>query len=264
MTALLDEHAATIPHLLVLRECDTELRFLGRSSRLWRTFGYSYRRVLAAALGTILQADCGRHVDDLRRHRAASFSDRGGRGHQVDSPGPIFFTQQRVGRDGKMFRMWKFRSMVVNAEQVLAAYLEEHPDQRLLWQKISKLKRDPRVTRIGKFLRRTSLDELPQLWNVLRGEMSLVGPRPLPLYDVPKHGSAYAMYTRMRPGMTGLWQVSGRSNTTYEQHIRLDLQYIRNWSPWFDLCILAHDQSGHARRRRLLVRSDSSVFARWK
>jgi Undecaprenyl-phosphate galactose phosphotransferase WbaP len=158
---------------------------------------------------------------------------------KISSPGPVFFTQQRVGRNGKTFRMWKFRSMVVNAEQVLAAYLDQHPEQWQSWQNISKLKRDPRVTPIGKLLRRTSLDELPQIWNVLRGDMSLVGPRPLPLYDVPKHGPAYALYTRMRPGLTGLWQVSGRSNTTYEEHVRLDLRYIRNWSLWLDLCILA-------------------------
>ncbi len=157
---------------------------------------------------------------------------------KISSPGPAFFTQQRVGRNGKTFRMWKFRTMVVNGEEVLAAYLDAHPEERRSWQAISKLKCDPRVTPIGRLLRRTSLDELPQIWNVLWGDMSLVGPRALALYDVPRHGAAFALYTRMRPGITGLWQVSGRSNTTYAEHVRLDLRYIRNWSLWLDLCIL--------------------------
>lgn len=238
LTVLLDEHAATIPHLLVLRDGTSDLRSWDGAHDCG---GLSGIRIDECLLLPSSQW-CKRSMDVLLTVCGGiillPFLVAVAICIKISSPGPLFFTQQRVGRNGKKFRIWKFRSMLVNAEQVLAAYLDEHPEQRKLWLKISKLKRDPRVTPIGRLLRRTSLDELPQLWNVLLGEMSLVGPRPLTLYDVPKHGPAYVMYTRVRPGMTGLWQVSGRSDTTYEEHVRFDLQYIRNWSPWFDLCIL--------------------------
>lgn len=156
----------------------------------------------------------------------------------LDCPGPIFYTQARLGRNGKTFYAVKFRSMLPHADQILAAYLEQFPEYRQEWEDDHKLKQDPRLTRVGWWLRRTSLDELPQLWNVLRGEMSLVGPRPIVTDEIPKYEEKYALYTRVKPGITGLWQVSGRNNISYEERVNLDAYYVRNWSVWLDFYIL--------------------------
>jgi lipopolysaccharide/colanic/teichoic acid biosynthesis glycosyltransferase len=121
---------------------------------------------------------------------------------------------------------------------VLEYYLEQHPELREEWEQDQKLRYDPRVTRIGRFIRKTSLDELPQLWNVILGEMSLVGPRPIVTNEVPKYGPYYELYTIVKPGITGLWQVSGRNNTTYDERVQLDAYYVRNWSPWLDVYLL--------------------------
>lgn len=157
---------------------------------------------------------------------------------RLDSPGPVLYRQQRVGRGGKAFRVWKFRSMVVDADARLAALLASDPRARAEWDATQKLVRDPRVTRVGGLLRRTSLDELPQLWNVLMGEMSLVGPRPIVEAEIPKYGEAFDMYTQVRPGLTGVWQVSGRSDTSYAYRVELDAYYVRNWSVWLDFDVL--------------------------
>ncbi len=157
---------------------------------------------------------------------------------KIDSPGPVFYAHQRVGYEGKPFGAWKFRSMVQNADQVLGQYLERNPQLREEWERDHKLRRDPRVTLIGGILRQTSLDELPQLWNVLRGEMSLVGPRPIVTEEISKYGPQFMLYTKVKSGMTGLWQISGRNDTSYDQRVRLDSFYVRNWSVWLDLYIL--------------------------
>jgi len=157
---------------------------------------------------------------------------------RLDSAGPIFYSQERIGQHGQRFRAWKFRTMVVNADAVLNAHLLENPGLRTEWERDHKLRDDPRVTRVGRFLRIMSLDELPQLWNVLHGEMSLVGPRPIVDSEVPRYGDKFDLYTRVRGGLTGLWQVSGRSDTTYAERVNLDSWYVRNWSVWLDLCIL--------------------------
>lgn len=128
--------------------------------------------------------------------------------------------------------------MFQNADQVLSVHLESNPALREEWLRDHKLKNDPRVTLVGRFLRKTSLDELPQLWNVLRGEMSLVGPRPIVSAEVAKYGEYFDDYQAVRPGITGLWQVSGRNNTTYEERVKYDEYYVRNWSIWLDLYIL--------------------------
>jgi Undecaprenyl-phosphate galactose phosphotransferase WbaP len=156
----------------------------------------------------------------------------------LDSPGPIFYGHTRLGRGGQSFKAWKFRTMVKNADAVLETYLQQHPEARTLWAENHKLKDDPRITPMGKILRRTSLDELPQLWNVFRREMSLVGPRPIVEAEVGHYAEKFRLYTRVLPGITGLWQVSGRSNTTYEERVALDAYYVRNWSVWLDLYIL--------------------------
>jgi exopolysaccharide production protein ExoY len=153
--------------------------------------------------------------------------------------GPAFFAHERVGRGGRRFGCLKFRSMVTDADQRLAALLERDPIARAEWAARRKLKRDPRVTWIGRFLRASSLDELPQVFNVLRGEMSLVGPRPVQVAELVAHyGAAAEHYASVRPGITGLWQVSGRSDLTWEDTIRLDLYYAENWSFVDDFVIL--------------------------
>lgn len=156
-----------------------------------------------------------------------------------DSPGPVFFRQQRIGLGGKDIFIWKFRTMVVNAEECLDEYLEQDAALREEWESKQKLRCDPRVTRLGRFLRATSLDELPQFYNVLRGEMSLVGPRPIVWAEVKKYRKSFELYKRVRPGLTGLWQISGRSSTSYRLRVELDGYYVRNWSLWFDIYILA-------------------------
>jgi Undecaprenyl-phosphate galactose phosphotransferase WbaP len=157
---------------------------------------------------------------------------------RLDSPGPIFYRQVRIGRDGQHFKAWKFRTMEQDAEVRLQHYLHQHPELQESWEREQKLKNDPRVTRVGRFLRHTSLDELPQLWNILKGEMSLVGPRPIIDEEVPRYGEKFSLYTKVTPGLTGLWQVSGRNNITYEERVNLDAYYVRNWSIWLDVYIL--------------------------
>ena len=157
---------------------------------------------------------------------------------KLDSPGSIFYLQTRIGQGGKHFKAWKFRTMVPDAAKSLQDYLEKHPELQDAWEKDHKLRRDPRVTRIGSFLRRTSLDELPQLWNILRGEMSLVGPRPIVDEEIERYGNKFPLYTKVIPGLTGLWQVSGRNNISYQERVNLDAYYVRNWSVWLDIYIL--------------------------
>jgi Undecaprenyl-phosphate galactose phosphotransferase WbaP len=157
---------------------------------------------------------------------------------KLSSRGPIIYGHERIGRGGRRFRAWKFRTMFENAGDVLEYYLEQHPELREEWEQDHKLRYDPRVTRIGRFIRKTSLDELPQLWNVIRGQMSLVGPRPIVNAEVEKYGPYFRLYTVVKPGITGLWQVSGRNNTTYEERVQLDAYYVRNWSPWLDVYLL--------------------------
>lgn len=157
---------------------------------------------------------------------------------RVDSKGPVLFGHKRIGKDGRMFKAWKFRSMVPDAESRLAEYLEKHPEMREEWVQSQKLQNDPRVTRVGHILRKYSLDEFPQLWNVLVGEMSLVGPRPIVEAETVKYGDALPLYLAVRPGMTGYWQVSGRSDTDYANRVELDTFYVRNWSVWMDIIII--------------------------
>ena len=157
---------------------------------------------------------------------------------KLSSPGPVIYRQRRVGYRGREFMVWKFRTMVCNGDQVLAEYLARDPEARDQWNRVHKLRHDPRVTSIGKLLRKTSLDELPQLWNVLRGEMSLVGPRPILPAEIPDFGSSFKAFCSVPPGITGLWQVSGRNHTTYSEHVELDRYYAENYSLWLDIYIL--------------------------
>ena len=157
---------------------------------------------------------------------------------RLSSRGPIFYSQERVGLNGNPFRIWKFRSMVQDADRVLKTFLANDVNLRAEWKQTQKLVNDPRITLIGRFLRRSSLDELPQLWNVLNGSMSLVGPRPIIRSEIEKYGKSIWLYYRTTPGITGLWQVNGRNLTTYEERLAFDSFYVRNWSIWLDWYIL--------------------------
>nr|WP_245561133.1 sugar transferase [Desulfoscipio gibsoniae] len=159
---------------------------------------------------------------------------------KLDSRGPVLFTQKRLGKNGKEFSCLKFRTMVGNAGDVLRHALEKDQALREEWEINFKLKNDPRVTRVGSFLRKTSLDELPQIINVLRGEMSLVGPRPRPLYELEgqKGNDMFYVGLTVRPGITGLWQVSGRNDLDFKQRILLDAMYVQNWSLKLDFLLL--------------------------
>ena len=153
--------------------------------------------------------------------------------------GPVFFAHKRLGVGGSSFRCLKFRTMVVDGDRVLQRHLQAHPAAAAEWAATHKLKHDPRVTWIGRFLRKTSLDELPQLINVVRLEMSLVGPRPIVSLEVPRYAENIAYYYEARPGITGLWQVSGRNATSYARRVELDSWYVKNWSLWQDMGIIA-------------------------
>lgn len=157
---------------------------------------------------------------------------------KLSSKGSAFYRCRRVGRNGSTIWVWKLRTMIPNAEQLLEDYLNKNPELRADWERIHKLPKDPRVTTIGKFLRKTSLDELPQLLNVLTGDMSLVGPRPIPHDQVEKYQHIYPLYIRVTPGITGLWQINGRSSTTHEVRVGYDAEYVRNWSISLDMYIL--------------------------
>lgn len=160
-------------------------------------------------------------------------------GVRLSSPGPIVYSQLRLGRNGRSFQFYKFRSMIVNADEVLSTFLDTDLSARAEWETYQKLERDPRITAFGRFIRRTSLDELPQFWNVLVGDMSLVGPRPCLPGQKALYGAHWGSYCAVRPGLTGLWQVSGRNKLTYADRVRLDAKYVSNWSLWLDLKILA-------------------------
>lgn len=158
---------------------------------------------------------------------------------RLESPGPIFYGHRRIGRSHSTFLTWKIRTMQVSGDELLQNALANDGALREEWQRDRKLRCDPRITRVGRFLRKTSLDELPQFWNVLRGEMSLVGPRPIVEEEVAAYGLNFSLYCRVTPGLTGLWQVSGRNEVSLCDRVRLDSYYVRNWSPWLDLHILA-------------------------
>jgi exopolysaccharide production protein ExoY len=153
--------------------------------------------------------------------------------------GPILYRHRRVGQNGKAYDCFKFRTMRLDADTALHCHLAANLDAAREWQQSQKLKCDPRITPLGAALRKTSLDELPQLFNIVRGEMSLVGPRPIVLNEVPKYGECITHYMRARPGLTGAWQISGRNDVDYARRVWLDTEYVENWSFWRDLTIIA-------------------------
>jgi Undecaprenyl-phosphate galactose phosphotransferase WbaP len=157
---------------------------------------------------------------------------------RIDSKGSPFYVQERIGQGGKKIRIWKFRTMHVDSDHLLSDYMSEHPEATSEWEETHKIKNDPRITRVGRVLRRFSLDELPQIWNVFQGEMSLVGPRPFLEDEIHHYEKGFSLYKRVRPGITGLWQVYGRAELSFAERVRYDEYYIRNWSIWLDIYIL--------------------------
>lgn len=166
--------------------------------------------------------------------------------------GSAFFGHERIGKGGQAFKCYKFRSMFTNAKELLDQLLATNPAARAEWERDFKLKNDPRISKVGHFLRRTSLDELPQLWNVLKGDMSLVGPRPIVQQELERYGKDVSYYLMAQPGMTGLWQISGRSDTSYQRRVFFDAWYVRNWSLWYDIVILV-------RTVRVVLRQEGAV-----
>lgn len=158
---------------------------------------------------------------------------------KVSSSGPVFFKHQRIAKDGRQIYIYKFRTMVDGASEKLNDTLQANQELEKEWKKFGKIENDPRITRIGKWLRKTSFDELPQLFNVLQGRLTLVGPRPIIAEELSIYGEAASLFNRVLPGITGLWQVSGRNELTYEERAKLDSYYVNNWSIWLDLHILA-------------------------
>ena len=156
---------------------------------------------------------------------------------KITSRGPVFYRAKRLGKDGKTIYVLKFRTMKPDADMMLEQMLAENPELKKEWDEKFKLDNDPRITRVGKFLRKTSLDELPQFINVLKGEMALIGPRPIVEKEVAFYGKDYEVFSRVKPGITGLWQVSGRSDLSYDERIALDVFYVNNWSTWLDFYI---------------------------
>lgn len=157
---------------------------------------------------------------------------------KLTSPGPVFYKAKRLGKEGRTIYVWKFRSMYRDADRRLQAILESDPKLAAEFAADFKLKDDPRVTPLGRFMRKTSIDELPQLFNVFTHEMALIGPRPIVEKEVERYGKDYEIFASVKPGITGLWQVSGRNNTDYASRVALDVHYVLNWSPWMDVWIV--------------------------
>jgi Undecaprenyl-phosphate galactose phosphotransferase WbaP len=240
LAELLDRYAALIPHVLVLSDCSTLPTLWGASrSGGGRLSAVEVRNALlletlqAGKRGVDVAVAAGVLLLGLPLLLGLAVLVK------LSGPGPVLYGHTRVGRSGRPFKVWKFRTMAVDGDRVLRQHLMRHPAAREEWERDQKLRDDPRVTRAGRVMRRLSLDELPQAWNVLRGDMSLVGPRPIVRDEMRRYGSGIALYTKVKPGITGLWQVSGRNDTGYQDRVQLDLFYVRHWSPWLDAYILA-------------------------
>jgi Undecaprenyl-phosphate galactose phosphotransferase WbaP len=238
LLALLESHAGTFPNVLIVPDLGGVSSLGIEAKDLCRQLTLEVRRNLLMPSAQVTKRVVDLVVGALAGVAALPLFAILYVLLKIDSRGPALYSHVRIGRGGRTFRLWKFRSMVHNANEVLQEYLDLHPELVREWERDHKLKNDPRVTRLGRILRKTSLDELPQLWNVLKGDMSLVGPRPIVQAEMPKYGSGFLLYTQVLPGITGLWQVSGRNDTSYTERVALDSYYVRNWSPWFDLYLL--------------------------
>jgi Undecaprenyl-phosphate galactose phosphotransferase WbaP len=236
---MLDRYSGLVPHVLVLSDASTLPSLWGASRSFGRLSGIEIRNgllmatlqglkrafdIMVAVTGLVLGLPLLLLIALLIK---------------LTSKGPIFYSHKRIGRRGRQFRAWKFRTMHSDGDRLLRELIQRVAAAREEWDRDHKLRNDPRVTWFGRLLRKTSLDELPQLWNVLKGDMSIVGPRPIVEGEVPRYGNVFRQYTTVKPGITGLWQVSGRNDIGYDERVLLDQFYIRHWSPWLDVYILA-------------------------
>src|SRR5665213_142121 len=236
---VLDRYGGLVPHLLVMSDASTLPSLWGASRNCGRLSGIEVRNALMLATLQSVKRAIDVTIAIMVFVVSLPFLpivvflvNRSG-------PGPAFYGHTRIGQHGRLFTALKFRTMHENGDAILGDYFEQNPQACQEWKRDHKLRNDPRVTAIGGFLRRTSLDELPQVWNVLKGDMSLVGPRPIVQDEICRYGDRIRLYAKIKPGITGLWQVSGRTDTTYDDRVQLDLFYIRHWSPWLDAYILA-------------------------
>ena len=239
VTEVLEYYSARIPHLLLVSN-------LGELPSLWNSAlscggvnGVELRNGLMLAVPRLVKRTIDVLVASLALLVLLPLLAALALLVKCTSSGSAFFSHTRIGLEGKLFRAWKFRTMYRDGDRILKEHFAKNPADQAEWEREQKLRIDPRVTPVGRVLRRLSLDELPQLWNVLKGEMSLVGPRPIVGAEVGRYGKVFPLYTGVKPGITGLWQVSGRNDTTYPQRVALDRYYVRNWSPWLDVYILA-------------------------
>jgi Undecaprenyl-phosphate galactose phosphotransferase WbaP len=235
----LDRYSGLVPHLLVLSDASTLPTLWGASRSCGRLSGLEVRNgLLLATLQRLKRAldvtvAVGALCATLPLLLLTALLVK------VLDGGPVLYGQTRIGLHGRRFRAWKFRTMRADGDALLGDWLRLNPAAREEWERTHKLRRDPRVTRLGRLLRSTSIDELPQIWNVLRGDMSIVGPRPIVEGEIRGYGNVFRLYTTVKPGITGLWQVSGRTNVSFTDRVLLDQFYIRHWSPWLDVYILA-------------------------
>jgi Undecaprenyl-phosphate galactose phosphotransferase WbaP len=236
---ILDRYSGVVPHLLVLSDYSTLPTLWSTSRRCGRLSGIEVRNGLMLVTLQFVKRCIDVTIAVLALTAALPFLALVAILIKRSSPGPLYYGHWRIGRHGRRFKAWKFRTMRVDADAVLSAYLASNPDARVEWNRDHKLRDDPRVTRFGRIARQWSIDEFPQLWNVIRGDMSLVGPRPIIDDEVTRYGDAFLQYASVKPGITGMWQVSGRNDIDYIDRVRLDQFYIRHWSPWLDIYILA-------------------------
>ncbi|MDB5304735.1 MAG: Undecaprenyl-phosphate galactose phosphotransferase, WbaP/exopolysaccharide biosynthesis polyprenyl [Phycisphaerales bacterium] len=236
---ILDRYSEMVPHLLVLSDHSTLPTLWSTSRKCGQLSGIEMRNGLMLATLQFMK----RVIDLTIALTALTLSFPMlliiALVVKFSSPGPIFYGHSRIGRHGKRFKAWKFRTMHKDADIVLREHLALDPVARAEWHRDHKLRDDPRVTSFGRLARRLSLDELPQIWNVLKGDMSLVGPRPIVEDEIWRYGDIFRLYTTVKPGITGMWQVSGRNDIGYTERVLLDQFYIRHWSPWLDIYILA-------------------------
>jgi Undecaprenyl-phosphate galactose phosphotransferase WbaP len=236
---VLDRYSGLVPHLMVMSDAATLPTLWGASRCIGRLSGIEVRNglLLATLQGVKRAFDLAVAIAALCVSLPLLLAIMPVM--KLTSRGPIFFGHTRIGRHGRRFKAWKFRTMHPNGDAILREYLQRVVAAQEEWARDRKLRKDPRVTRFGALLRKLSLDELPQIWNVLRGDMSIVGPRPIVESEVKLYGDVFRQYTSVKPGITGLWQVSGRTNLSYDDRVLLDQFYIRHWSPWLDVYILA-------------------------
>jgi Undecaprenyl-phosphate galactose phosphotransferase WbaP len=239
MSEILDRFSGLLPHVLVLSDVATLPTLWGASRNCGRVSGLEVRNGLLLGTLRVVKRVLDFAVSIAALCIAAPLVLLIAIMIRATTRGPVFYAHTRIGRYGRRFKAWKFRTMRTDADEVLRRHLASDAAARAEWARDQKLRKDPRVTWFGRLLRMTSLDELPQIWNVLRGDMSIVGPRPIVESEVPRYGDIYTLYTTVKPGITGLWQVSGRNDISYEGRVLLDQFYIRHWSPWLDIYILA-------------------------